>query len=143
MSWVLVKYKNIKLLVEDNLDTNSLIENLKEIEILNFKFKEICENMLLQSKGDIFRFNQQKDLLLRRIGGAVIGAPFTTHDAELYALGKGLIYTEIELQEPQEEKKAVITFNLPQSLKNKIVHSANSRKMSLQAFMLDLIKKNL
>lgn len=97
MKYVLVKYKNIKLLINEGLHVQPLIENLSEIELMAEKVVVFYKNMLNATKEDGKKLDQEKAALMSKIGYKIIGVPFTNHDAELYAIDKKLDYESLVL----------------------------------------------
>lgn len=139
MGFVLIKYRDIKMLAGGDVDISAITANLKEINELNSCLKALRKGSLNASPDDVARYDDKRDAIIKKIGFAIIGAPFTTDDAEIFARDRQIDYDEVEI----EDKPAVITFNLPQEMKTKIVKAANSHKMNLQTFMIEMIKKNI
>jgi hypothetical protein len=85
MKYTLIKYKNIKLLINKKLSTQPIIDNLSEIERLHNNLLALEENSPNITSESIKLFEQRKKQLINKIGYSVIGIPFTNQDAELYA----------------------------------------------------------
>jgi len=76
----------------------SLLDNLKEIELLEKKVSSFYSNMLNASDDDARSIANEVENLTSKIGYKIIGVPFSNHDAELYALDKRLDYEELMLE---------------------------------------------
>jgi uncharacterized metal-binding protein len=97
MKYVLIKYKEIKMLVNEGLSMQPLIENLIQIEALNKKVIQFHANLLNATSEQGKVLQKEVTELTSKIGYKIIGVPFTNHDAELYALDKKLDYAVLEL----------------------------------------------
>lgn len=97
MKYVLIKYKGLKLLINDGLHTQPLIDNLLAIESLAEKVNDFYANLMTATKQQGEALEKEKQALTSKIGYKIIGVPFTNHDAELYALDKKLDYEVLEL----------------------------------------------
>lgn len=97
MKYVLIKYKKIKLLVNEGLHMQPLIDHLSEIELLNNDVTDFYKNLLYATDESSAKTTKQQQALISRIGYKIIGVPFSNDDAELYALDKKLDYQILEL----------------------------------------------
>jgi len=97
MKYVLIKHKNLKLLINQGLHMQPLIDNLLELENLADRVTKLYKNVLNATDKEINNLEKQKEALTSKIGYKIIGVPFSSHDAELYALNNKLEYTELEL----------------------------------------------
>ena len=95
--YVLVKYKDVKLLINQGLDVQPLIENLSEIENLACKVNHFYLNLLSATTEQGNELDLERQQLISKIGYNVIGVPFTNHEAELYALSETLDFQTLEL----------------------------------------------
>lgn len=100
MRYVLVKHKNIKLLVNESCDMQPLLEQLQSIEALSEKVNSFYINLINATQEKSTALEKEKQQITSKIGYNIIGVPFTNHDAELYALDKKLDYTELNLDDP-------------------------------------------
>lgn len=97
MKYVLIKYKEMRLLINEGLDIAPLLANLHELETLNCKVIDFYKDMLTSTKEEGAALECQRTSLASKIGYKIIGVPFTNHDAELYALDRKLDYTVFDL----------------------------------------------
>jgi len=97
MKYVLIKHKNLKLLINERLHMQPLVDCLLEIEDLADRVTKLYKNVLNATDKEINNIEKQKKALTSKIGYKIIGVPFSNHDAELYALNNKLEYTELEL----------------------------------------------
>lgn len=97
MKYVLIKHKNLKLLVNEGLPIQPLVENLAEIEQLAKEVSEFYKNLLNATDSEAKELQSRVNSLISKIDYKVIGVPFTNQDAELYALNKQLQFDELEL----------------------------------------------
>lgn len=97
MKYVLIKFKNLKLLVHEGIQIDSLISELKEIELLTEKVNNFYANLITATKEQGAALDKERQALTSKIGYKIIGVPFTNQDAELYALDKKLDYEVLEL----------------------------------------------
>ncbi|HHC7130694.1 TPA: hypothetical protein ACN37W_004529 [Vibrio parahaemolyticus] len=152
MKYVLVKYKKLKLLINEGCHSESLIENLTEIEQLNDEFESFCQNLLTASDDYAKALEQKKQQLISKIGYRIIGTPFTNHDAELYVLDKHIPYDVLKLHGNVGNENAVkdnkefeqINIRVEKPLKTLAVKHVNSSEhKSLTQYIEYLIKKDL
>ncbi len=147
MKYVLVKYKKIKLLINDGLHMQPLIEHLTEIEQLNDAVNDFYKNLLTATSDQGAELETRKRELTSKIGYKIIGVPFTGHDAELYALDKNISYDELELHGNTNNKNAQgdiqadaqLQVRLNKSVKNKFVKKAQSENMKLSQWILKVL----
>lgn len=146
MKYVLIKHKNLKLLIDEELQMQPLLVHLHEIEALADKVKEFYRNLLSASPHQIEKLEQERAILLSKIGYKIIGVPFTAHDAELYALDKKLEYTELQLANEKQVdiQYERINIDVEKPLKTLAVrHVNNSSHKNLAKYIEYLIKKDL
>jgi len=144
MKYALIKYKNLKLLINEGLQMQPLIEHLHDIEILADKVNAFYANLLNNKSDQAKKLEQEKSSLLSKIGYTIIGVPFTNHDAELYALDKQLEFDVLELHgnkgnahaQGELPADAQLQVRLNKSLKNKFVKQAQREKMKLSQWVL-------
>lgn len=142
MKYVLIKYKNIKLLVHESCDMQPLIEHIQSIESLVEKVNGFYMNLINASQEEASALEKEKQQLISKIGYKIIGVPFTNQDAELYALDKKLDYTELELNCEREYQR--LNINIEKPLKTLAVrHVNNSQFKNLAQYIEYLIKKDL
>lgn len=98
MKYVLIKHKDVKLLVNEGLHMQPLLCHLHEIEILAEKVNELHRNLLNATKEKAQQLEHEARELTSKIGYKIIGVPFTNHDAELYAINKQLDFETLELK---------------------------------------------
>lgn len=146
MKYVLVKYKNIKLLVNEGCNMQLLLEQLQGIEALSGKVSGFYMDLMNATPEQSAAIEKEKQQLTSKIGYKIIGVPFTNHDAELYALNEKLEYTELQLE---RDKHAVmeyerINIDVEKPLKTLAVrHVNNSNHKNLTKYIEYLIKKDL
>lgn len=99
MKYVLIKYKNIKLLVSDDCDMQPMFDQLQSIEALAKKVSSFYVNLMNVTAEQSAALEKEKQQLASKIGYNIIGVPFTNQDAELYALDKKLEYTELQIRD--------------------------------------------
>lgn len=104
MKYILVRYKNITLLVERGADCNLLLNHFSEIELLTEKVSNFYANLLTTSKKESDEIQSIRSNLLSKIGYRIIGVPFSNHDAELYALDKNLDHVILESSDPDQNE---------------------------------------
>lgn len=97
MKYVLIKFKNLKLLVHEGIQIDNLISELKDIELLAEKVNNFYANLITATKEQGAALDKEKQALITKIGYKIIGVPFTNHDAELYALDKKIDYEVLKL----------------------------------------------
>lgn len=85
------------MLVNEGVDSQPLISHLADIEKLSEDVNGLYINALDATQEEASKIEKQRRKLTSEIGYNIIGVPFTNHDAELYALDKGLDYTVLEL----------------------------------------------
>ena len=101
MKYVLIKHGKLKLLINEELHMQPLIDNLLEIKELSDKVTNLFKNAMNATDEKINSLDKQREHLKSKIGYKIIGVPFSNHDAELYALNNKLEYTELELTSTQ------------------------------------------
>lgn len=93
----LIKYKNIKLLIDSGLPMAPLLENIEEIAALSNAVAEHYEDILSASASRTREIQQWRQKLISKVGYKIVGAAFTDQEAELYALDRGIEYEILEL----------------------------------------------
>lgn len=142
MKYVLIKYKNIKLLVNEVCDMKPMLEQLPNIEALAEKVSGFYMNLMNVNQEQSSALEKEKQQLTSKIGYKIIGVPFTNQDAELYALDKKLEYTEFQLNVDIEYER--INIDVEKPLKTLAVrHVNNSTHKNLAKYIEYLIKKDL
>ena len=97
MKYVLVKYKTLKLLINEGLPMQPLIDHLNDIVELEKKVKDFYANLLNETRESGLALKKEQQALISTIGYTIIGMPFDNKDPELYALDKRLEYEVLEL----------------------------------------------
>lgn len=136
---MLVKYKNLKLLAHAGVDIQPLIQHLSEIEALALEVENFYINLMHSSRDDAYAIKDKAQALISKIGYEIIGVPFTTHDAELYALDKKLDYDVLELHgntgkanaAKEETKDSHVHMRVTREQKAIWVKQAQAKKMKL------------
>lgn len=95
---ILLKYKDISILISETVSLELFIENRKEIENLNSKVRHFHKNIVSMGEKE----NQEIEHLRVKLKDIseefeIIGSPFDNHDAELYALNNRIEYEILEL----------------------------------------------
>lgn len=150
MKHVLIKYKKIKLLINEGCSSEHLLVHLTEIESLEKKVSHFYANLLTVNKDEAEAIEAEKQRLISKIGYNIVGVPFTNQDAELYALDKKLDYTVLQLEDgvhvdkAPERKYERINIDVEKPLKTLAVkHVNNSHHRNLAQYIEYLIKKDL
>lgn len=153
MKYTLIKYNNLKLLVNDLEDAQPLISRLPEIEALAEDVKAFYSNLLNASESDAEALENRKKPLIEKIGIGyqIIGVPFTNHDAELYALDKKLAYGILEIHgntgkanaAKEEVKDSYIQMRVTQAQKAAWVRQAQAKKMKLAEWITKKLNSEL
>lgn len=139
MKYVLIKYKNMKLLVHEGVDIQPLIQHLSDIEALALDVESFYLNLLSATKDDGAALTERARKLTSKIGYKIIGVPFTSHDAELYALDKKLDYEVLELHgntgkanaAKEDRKDSHVHMRVTREQKTIWVKQAQAKKMKL------------
>lgn len=97
MKYVLIKYKNVKILVSEGVPMQPLLDHLSDIESLQDAVEELYKDMLNVTQQEIAKLETMRTDLTSKIGYKIIGHPFTNQEAELYAYDKQLDFETIEL----------------------------------------------
>ena len=95
MHYVLVKYKHIKLLINEGCDSQPLLKHLADIEALYAKVAQFYENLMTVDSAEGAQLDKEKRQLISKIGYNITGVPFTNQDAELYAINNKLEFNEL------------------------------------------------
>lgn len=146
MKHVLVKYKNIKLLVNEGCDMQPMLEQLQSIEALTEKVNDLYINLVNATPEQFSDLEKERQQLISKIGYKIIGVPFTNQDAELYALDKKMEYKELVLSKEMHAdiEYERINIDVEKPLKTLAVrHVNNSSHKNLAAYIEYLIKKDL
>lgn len=147
MKYVLVKYKKLKLLINEGLPMQPLIDHLQDVVELKDRQQDFYANLVGGTEDDCAAFERSRSDLVRKIGYIIVGTPFDDRDAELYALDKGLDYSILELHgntgkanaAKEVKKDSHIQMRVSREQKALWVKRAQSRGMKLA----DWITKNL
>lgn len=151
MKYTLIKYNNLKLLVNELEDPSPLISRLPEIEALAVDVKEFYSNLLNVSESETKAIEDKRKLLIEKIGYQIIGVPFTNHDAELYAIDKKLEYDILEIHgntgkanaSKEEVKDSHIQMRVTQAQKSAWVKQAQAKKMKLTEWITKKLNNEL
>lgn len=151
MKYTLIKYKNLKMLVNELEDAQPLIARLPEIEALAEDVKGFYSNLLTASDSDVEALESKQKALIEKIGYQIIGVPFTNHDAELYALDKKLEYDILEIHgntgkanaAKEEVKDSYIQMRVTQAQKAAWVKQAQAKKMKLTEWITKKLNNEL
>lgn len=149
MKYVLVKYKSIKLLINEGCSIEPLLANIAEIDLLENKVNQFYSNLLHADQNDAATLEAEKRHLTSKIGYNIIGVPFTNQDAELYALDKKIEYTVLQLENGEQINMPTIEYeriniDVEKPLKTLAVkHVNNSNHANLAKYIEYLIKKDL
>ena len=95
----LIKFSDVKLLVDADISKELLIKNAKNICELNSLVNTLYRDALGADQfllDEIKRKRNELDDFVVQSG--VIGSPFDLHDAELYALDRNLEFEVLELE---------------------------------------------
>jgi hypothetical protein len=142
MKYVLIKYKNIKILVNDSCDMQPIMDHLERIDALNKKVSGFYMNLMNANQDLSSSIEYDRQQIISKIGYNIIGVPFTNHDAELYAIDKKLEYTELHLNVDIEYER--INVDVEKPIKTLAVrHVNNSEHKNLAKYIEYLIKKDL
>lgn len=100
MKKILLKYKDIKLLVNEDVDIQHFIDNKELIVQLHDAMNQFTTNLLNQSDDDAKKIDELKQKLAEFVMHSdVIGFPFHMKDAELYALDNNIEYEILEIND--------------------------------------------
>ncbi len=95
MKKVLVKYKQLKILIDETADIEPLIANIDEISSLNDDVISMYKNLLSTPPEQAEQLQKRVDLfkpLVDQLG--IVGVPFQNKDAELYAADKKIMIVD-------------------------------------------------
>jgi len=98
MKYALIIKGDLKLLINEGLQMEPLLTHLDEIQALNARVLEFYANLMSATAEQGRALEAEAKSLISKIGYNIVGVPFTTHDAEMYAVNLGLDYEIIELQ---------------------------------------------
>ena len=144
MKYVLIKYKHIKLLINEGLEMQPLINHLSEIEALEKKVSVFYKNVMTAKKGEGESLQKEADAIISKIGYRITGVPFTLHEAELYALDKKLDYEILELHGNTGNEHAggdlpantQLQIRLNSTVKSRYVNQAQAEGLSLSQWVI-------
>lgn len=95
----LIKYGDLKLLVDSDCDIQAFIDNKDKIIALNEAVNSFCADLMNQTKEDQMNIDRMKNNLSDFVQlSDVTGYPFDMRDAELYAINNGIDYDVIEIE---------------------------------------------
>lgn len=151
MEYVLVKYQQLKILVEEDANIETLIENLQDLVALDEDVSLFYKNLLTARPEQIASLEKRQKALIKKIGGKVIGKPFDNVDAELYALDKQLNYDVLQLHGNTGKANAAgdlpadaqMQIRLNTSLKNKYVKQAQKEGLKLSQWVIKTLNSAL
>ena len=151
MKYVLIRYKKIKLLINEKESIQPLIENLSDIEQLNKDVNGFYEKLFRLTGEQGSELELKKQNLISKIGYEIIGVPFTNQDAELYALDRGLNYTELELHgnvgktnaAKAETKQSQIQMRVSVDQKNEWVKEAQKNGLKLTQWITKKLNNDI
>ncbi len=144
MKYVLVKYKDIKLLINEGCSAEALIKHIAEIEELSKRLENFYLNVFNANADEVPAIEYERRQLISKIGYKITGEPFTNEDAELYALNEKLDYTELHLEAPPRKEYERINIDVEKPIKTLAVkHVNNSQYKNLAQYIEHLIKKDL
>lgn len=145
MKMTLIKYKALKLLVNENSHSALFLDNIEKIEALDVLTKEFVSDLLNPSQLIMDEINRLKNQLASFINmSGVIGFPFDNHDAELYAYDRKINFDILELHgnkgkqnaKKEEVKESKIQFRCDSSMKSAWVKTANMEGMKLTEWII-------
>jgi hypothetical protein len=151
MNMTLIKYKELKILVDENMQSDIFTTNVQHIYRLFEAQNKLMQNMLNASDKDIRHIKQLKSELNQFIQQSkVIGYPFDNHDAELYALDRKINYTILEIHgntgtanaAKAEVKQSQIQMRVSQEQKAKWVKQAQKEGLKLSEWITRVLNKN-
>lgn len=97
--YVLLKDGAVKLLLRDSFDMSQYLQRRDEIAAFNTAMLDFYRNAMHATTEDVAHVKRMKQQLADfAVASGVIGSPFDTHDAELYALDRKLQYDVLELR---------------------------------------------
>lgn len=151
MKYTLIKYNDLKLLINELQDARPLISMLPEIEDFAKEVSGFYGDLLNATDADAQAMEAKKKALLKKIGYSIIGVPFSNHDAELYALDKQLDYDVLELHgntgkthaAKEETKDSHIQMRVTQAQKAAWVKQAQAKKMKLAEWVTKKLNDDL
>lgn len=96
---ILIKYKNMSVLVNDDFNIQEFSANADKIYRYFEKKSAFARNILSQNDKDINELDTLKAELWQFIvSSGAVGFPFDNKDAELYALNNDIEYQILELK---------------------------------------------
>ena len=99
MSKVLLKYETLSLLVDSDANVELFLKCKDQILKLNEAYVAFMRNIINMDKSDSKKIEDMRNELKEFIiESGVIGVPFDTHDAELFALSNQIEYQTLELE---------------------------------------------
>jgi len=97
-TYVLIRYKSVELLVDNQATISAIYDNLEIIAALKFE-----QNLAEQSFSEIpyhiqdVPFSIERTRIYDLVGHEIIGEPFTNHDPREFAENQGLSFTEVQI----------------------------------------------
>jgi hypothetical protein len=149
---VLIKYKNMSVLVDESADIEPFIANIEAIYDLDVAVKAFYKNLLNAKGEDAIKIGQMRQKLNPlRDKMKIIGAPFDTHDAQLYAVDHNIEYSILEIhgnsgnRNAKKEKKAdsFIQMRVLTRRKSAYKKQASKEGKKLTAWILEQCEKGL
>ncbi|MPX91415.1 hypothetical protein [Salinivibrio sp. VYel1] len=98
MQYTLLTHNELNLLFDAGADSGVVIAHIEEIQTLADEMNAFYENLLTASNEQATELEAKRQGLLKKIGFNIIGVPFTNHDAELYAVDRGLHVERLDLK---------------------------------------------
>ena len=148
--YVLLEYRNLKLLIDEECSLEPFLAHSNEIETLAKETKYFYAHMLKFTEDEVANIETKRRDLISKVGYDIIGVPFSPHDAELYAQHHKLDYTVLELGDHTHTNKIAereherINIDVEKPLKTLAVHHVNnSYHKNLTEYIEYLIKKDL
>lgn len=151
MNMTLIKYKYLKILVDENMQSDMFTTNAQHIYRLFEAQNKLMQNMLNATDQEIRNIKQLKSELSSFIKQSkVIGYPFDNHDAELYAIDRKVNYQILEFHgntgsanaAKSEVKQSQIQMRVSQEQKAKWVKQAQKEGLKLSEWITRVLNKN-
>ena len=99
VEYILIKYNDVKILIESECDIENLCRFLPDIQDLNQRTKKFFGSLDARTDEEVDFLKEKPKQIINNLGFNIIGTPFDLHDAELYALDRKLDYTTLELRD--------------------------------------------
>lgn len=143
MKMVLIKYKEMSILVDESASLELFTANIDAFYDLDIAVKELYKNLLNATKQDTDNIAiMRKNLKPFSDELKVIGTPFDNYDAELYALDRKIDYDVLELQY-EKPAESEIRIKVLTRIKSAYVKQAQRENKKLSSWILDQCNKGL